>query len=201
MEKPQRVQQRVAKAVHIVSAFVLGFLAHGVFHWLGPAWDYWSSWPISILVGLYSMAILFSKTPVPGSLAARQNMREYEAWCRATGKQPSRNEYISDSWKNSERYIAAKRTIDTLTIKGYTEDQIMHLTDAEIEQASEDTPRHLVVDSSQNLTIKMLKDTGCTKLAEAAEGTIKLLREAGAPNITEDKVIRSIIKETGKQRR
>ena len=201
MKKPERVKQRVAKAVHIVSAFALGFLAHGVFHLLGPAWDYWSNWPISILVGLYSIAILFSKTPVPGSRAARSNMREYEAWCRVMGKQPSRKEYISDSWKNSETYIAAKRTIDTLTTNGYTDDEIMHLTDAQIQQATEANLKHLTDDDSQKFTIKMLKDMGCTKLAEDAERTINKLREIGAPSFTEDQIIRSILKEAGKQRR
>lgn len=61
--------------------------------------------------------------------------------------------------------------------------------------------KHLTDDDSQKFTIKMLKDMGCTKLAEHAEMTINKLREMGAPNITEDKVIRSILKEAGKQRR
>jgi hypothetical protein len=88
MKKPERVKQRFAKTVHIVSAMTLGLLAHGLFHWLGgPAWDSWTNWPINILVGVYCMAILFSKTPVPLSRAANEDMQEYKAWCRAMMKQ------------------------------------------------------------------------------------------------------------------
>jgi hypothetical protein len=50
----------------------------------------------------------------------------------------------------------------------------------------------------QKLTIKMLRDAGATKLAEDAEGTINKLREIGAPDISEDKVIRTILKEAAK---
>jgi hypothetical protein len=56
-----RVKQRVAKAVHIIAAMSLGLLAHGLVTWVGPVWAYWLNWPISIVVGLYAVAILFSK--------------------------------------------------------------------------------------------------------------------------------------------
>jgi hypothetical protein len=50
----------------------------------------------------------------------------------------------------------------------------------------------------QKLTVKSLRDLGATKLAEAAEGTINRLREIGAPDISEDEVIKSILKEAAK---
>ena len=55
-------------------------------------------------------------------------------------------------------------------------------------------------DDGQKLTIKMLRDTGCTLLAEHAEATIDELRKAGAPEHmpSEDKVIRSILKKAAK---
>ena len=50
----------------------------------------------------------------------------------------------------------------------------------------------------EKLTVKKLRDLGATKLADAAEGTINRLREIGAPDISEDRVIRSIMKEAAK---
>jgi hypothetical protein len=50
----------------------------------------------------------------------------------------------------------------------------------------------------QKLTVKMLRDAGATKLAEAAEDTINRLREIGAPDFSEDRVIRTILKEAAK---
>jgi hypothetical protein len=53
----------------------------------------------------------------------------------------------------------------------------------------------------QKLTVKILRDAGATKLAEAAEDTLNRLREIGAPDFSEDQVIRSILKEAGKNQR
>jgi hypothetical protein len=55
-------------------------------------------------VGIYTVAILFSKTPVPFSRAGEENLRGYEAWCRTFGRAPSREEYVTDAWKNKSEF-------------------------------------------------------------------------------------------------
>ena len=50
----------------------------------------------------------------------------------------------------------------------------------------------------QKLTVKGLRDLGATKLADTAEATINRLREAGAPDVSEDQVIRSILERAAK---
>ena len=187
-----RVKQRVAKAVHIIAAMSLGLLAHGLVTWLGPVGGYWLNWPISIVVGLYAVAILFSKTPVPLSRAARLNLREYEAWCRVMGKQPSQKEYMTDSWKTDETYVTAMQAVNTLEAKGITFDQVRGLTNDQLSKLVEG-------DSPEKLSISKLREWGVTKLADEAERTIKRLREAGAPPdmFGEDEVIRVIIKKAG----
>jgi hypothetical protein len=188
MKKPERVKQRFAKTVHIVSAMTLGLLAHGLFHWLGgPAWDSWTNWPINILVGVYCMAILFSKTPVPLSRAANEDMQEYKAWCREMMKQPSQKEYLSDSWKNNDAYFKSKEIINTLTAKGFTDDEILGFANYdEMVTATKGPDRRPLVETM----ISTLRAKGLTdeQIIRAAKG------EVGSSNLRENCVYKEIIK-------
>ena len=67
------------------------------------------------------MAILFSKTPVPGSRAADEDMHAYEAWCRTMGKQPSHEEYLTDSWRTVEKPNTGFSDDEVETINRITE--------------------------------------------------------------------------------
>ena len=55
----------------------------------------------------------------------------------------------------------------------------------------------LEVADDEKLTVKMLREAGCTKLADLVEERMKELRAAGAPPevFTEDLLIRTIIKD------
>jgi hypothetical protein len=53
-------------------------------------------------VWFYVFAILSSRTPVPGSRAAKENMEAYLTYCRTFGRTPSKKEYLTDSWKNGQ---------------------------------------------------------------------------------------------------
>jgi|GraSoi2013_100cm_1033763.scaffolds.fasta_scaffold150315_2 hypothetical protein len=83
MKKPERVKQRVAKTVHIISAKTLG-VSPG-----SPSLDRLGLEilaPFSVLVGLYCMAVFFSKMPVLGRRAAWENLHAYEAWSRTNAE-------------------------------------------------------------------------------------------------------------------
>jgi hypothetical protein len=56
----------------------------------------------------------------------------------------------------------------------------------------------LILAAVEKLMVKKLRGLGTSKLAEAAKSTINGLREIGAPDISEDQVITSILKEAAK---
>jgi hypothetical protein len=70
------------------------------------------------------------------------------------------------------------------------------LTNNQIQTAGEFEPW-----PDKKLTLKMLREMGCAVLADDAEGTINKLREIGAPNVSEDEVIRVIIRKAAESRR
>jgi hypothetical protein len=52
----------------------------------------------------------------------------------------------------------------------------------------------------EELTIKKLREMGANELAQHAENTINRLRDIGAPNISEGKVIRTILKKVAERK-
>jgi hypothetical protein len=109
--------KNMAKALHIIIAFVVMIILRVLFHWIG--WD-WAGWPISILFIIYAGAILFSprSNPVPLSRAANERYDAYVIYCTLSGKEPSLKEDDS-TWIPKLPYpmavmAAFRRSIDAL---------------------------------------------------------------------------------------
>ena len=84
----------MARFWYIIIALIVSLILSGIFHWIG--WD-WTRWPISILFGIYCVAILFSprKNPVLLSREADDRHDAYWMYCWAKRKEGSTREYAS----------------------------------------------------------------------------------------------------------
>ncbi len=85
---PEDARNPVYEDGFIVGAFAATQFLSGIFHWIG--WD-WTGLPISVLFGIYAVAILFSPrtNPVPLSREADQRYDAYIVYCYLMGKKPS----------------------------------------------------------------------------------------------------------------
>jgi hypothetical protein len=83
----------IAKALHILVAWLVAVALYGLFHLLG--WNWLPGWPLGILTGIYTVSILFSpaSNPVPFSRTANDRLDAYYAHCLLKGKEPSQKEY------------------------------------------------------------------------------------------------------------
>ncbi len=88
---------KMAKIFHILCALGISVFLAGIGHYLH--WD-WANVPITILFGIYAVAILFSsgRNPVPLSRTANERYDAYILYCHMLGKKPSYARERDDIW-------------------------------------------------------------------------------------------------------